>query len=749
MAELTDVTPIGLAVGTAADAQAGRLALDAARTAGHVDIRDHGAVGDGVALTDAVTVAGSPILTSASGLFTPDMVGKAVVVMLGQTTSGNGTLVTTVASFQSPTQITMAAAAGRVSPIVGGPNVNAVVGTDNSAAFAAAFAEAAAVASLTPGSSTYGGWNKRHSVVKPVFVPGGAYLTLTGVPTLKERGHALFGESLQSTLIWHVGEGPFLEMGEFDAAAAGADLYYGTASNLKVSNLSLAAPIYMGNFPTLRNGIGVQDNGSGNLSLDHVTLYGFKYGIFATCGSDFTEIGGLVTIESCNVGAYFGPGSQQVVLKGIAFGNTQESLVLEGTPHGTVVGCTFTRSAIADVTFEGATSGTTRGGLPYNVKGAVYLGPWAFYNTWFESFFSGTFESGPQHVWIKSAKSPAEGNYGWQGLSFRDCLLVSGGTQVAGGTRAFIHDQGVSSSDPLISNLVVLGKRINGIYRYSGPDSTFSPVLDYYAYYPNDIVPFIGPSGAAAPVGTSMPGVITSPSTLALDKTVVSNSNLLTTTVRGAEIVSTTETQTLTNKTLTRPKIQVLHTVQGTNNVPVIQLEGPATPANFFQINNNVAGGAPSLNASGSADANVPIMLRPKGSGDVQIYVNPGSTAAKISATAGLDPVDVSLNLQTRLAGVVQANGTQVEVKGHTHTVAQVTGAESTANKNAANGYCPLDAASKVPVANLPARWVAVPASATAPGAAGDVAYNATHMFVCVAANTWTWVKLTNTWPPA
>jgi hypothetical protein len=101
-----------------------------------------------------------------------------------------------------------------------------------------------------------------------------------------------------------------------------------------------------------------------------------------------------------------------------------------------------------------------------------------------------------------------------------------------------------------------------------------------------------------------------------------------------------------------------------------------------------------------------------------------------------------------RSSTVLSVNGTQVEVKGHTHVAADVVGAQSTAQKGVANGYAPLDAASKVPVANLPARWVSVPASATAPGVAGDVAYNATHMFVCVATNTWTWVKLANTWPP-
>jgi hypothetical protein len=701
MAELVDVTPTGLAVGTAADAQAGRLALDAAQTTGHVDVRDHGAVGDGVALTDAVTVAGSPILTSASGRFTADMVGKTVVVP-GATAAGT-TLVTTVASYQSPTQITMAAAAGRVAAVHGGPNVNAVVGTDNSAAFAAAFAEAAAGPGLVEGSVSYGNFNKLYVPVKPVFVPGGAFLALSGVPTLQERGHALFGESQQSSLIWHVGAGPFLEMGEFNPNP-NDNPYYGVASNLKVSNLTLADPFVM------RAGIGVQDNGSGHLSIEHVYMYGFDYGVFATSGSDFSEFGGSTFIGYCNVGIYLGVESQQNVLKGIQFISNKEALVIEGTPHGTVVGCSFIRNSIADVTFDGVTSGLTRGGLPSDLGSSMYIGPWAFYNTWFESIAPGT-TSGPQHVWIKSAKGAAQNiPKGWRGLSFRDCLLISGGTQTAGGSVAFIHDQGPNASDPLISNLVVLGKRINCIYRYSGPAATFSPVLDYYAWSNNDIVPFIGPSGTAVPVGTTLPGVITSPSKLEL-----SNANLVGTTVRGAEIASTTEVQTVTNKTLTRPRIQQLLSLYATNNIPVLQLEGPATPANYLQINNNVAGAAPVVWAQGS-DTNVGIMLRPKGSAAVLLYTDTGVTTASIRANS-TEP-HVNLNLQSQSSGVVQVNGTQVEVKGHTHTVAQITGARS---------------------------WSAVPANATAPGTAGQEAYDADFHYVCVAANTWKRTPLT-TW---
>lgn len=33
--------------------------------------------------------------------------------------------------------------------------------------------------------------------------------------------------------------------------------------------------------------------------------------------------------------------------------------------------------------------------------------------------------------------------------------------------------------------------------------------------------------------------------------------------------------------------------------------------------------------------------------------------------------------------------------------------------------------------------WVTAPASATAAGTPGQVAYDATHIYVCVATNTW------------
>lgn len=38
--------------------------------------------------------------------------------------------------------------------------------------------------------------------------------------------------------------------------------------------------------------------------------------------------------------------------------------------------------------------------------------------------------------------------------------------------------------------------------------------------------------------------------------------------------------------------------------------------------------------------------------------------------------------------------------------------------------------------------WVAVPATASSSGVAGQVAYDATHFYVCVAADTWVRVAL-------
>jgi hypothetical protein len=207
--------------------------------------------------------------------------------------------------------------------------------------------------------------------------------------------------------------------------------------------------------------------------------------------------------------------------------------------------------------------------------------------------------------------------------------------------------------------------------------------------------------------------------------------------VNSTRTVTVAGTQTLTAKTLTNPRINgELRDVNGASSLIV---QANAGAVNSFLLGNAGLGGAPRIAAVGT-DTNIGFNLSSKGTGGFGLrhsdgsyallaqpiagsvnytVIEPGLTGqpAKISVMSSADP-NVSLNIASRNLGVVQINGTQAEVKGHTHTVAQVAGARS---------------------------WAAVPANATAPGTAGQEAYDADFHYVCVAANVWKRTPLT-TW---
>ena len=93
----------------------------------------YGAVGDVRYDRMASTTAGSAVVTSSNAAFVPGDVGKTVMIAGAGATSGNDNdLVTTVASYQSATQVTLAAAA---SATVSGAAMH--IGTDDTAALQA------------------------------------------------------------------------------------------------------------------------------------------------------------------------------------------------------------------------------------------------------------------------------------------------------------------------------------------------------------------------------------------------------------------------------------------------------------------------------------------------------------------------------------------------------------------------------------------------------------------------------------
>ena len=95
---------------------------------------------------------------------------------------------------------------------------------------------------------------------------------------------------------------------------------------------------------------------------------------------------------------------------------------------------------------------------------------------------------------------------------------------------------------------------------------------------------------------------------------VATNTGVFEATLGSAGDVTLTGTQTLTNKTLTAPKIGT--SILDTNGNELLLLTATGSAVNEFTLANAASGNAPSITASG--ETNVSINLIPKGTGQVQ-----------------------------------------------------------------------------------------------------------------------------------
>jgi hypothetical protein len=142
--------------------------------------------------------------------------------------------------------------------------------------------------------------------------------------------------------------------------------------------------------------------------------------------------------------------------------------------------------------------------------------------------------------------------------------------------------------------------------------------------------------------------------------------------------VTLTGTQTLTNKTLTSPKIGT--SILDTNGNELIKVTATGSATNELTIANAANGSAPTISATGSSDSNVNINLVPKGSGetvfgtgsaaaaittsgthDLVLDTNSGTNSGSITITDGADG---NINIAPNGNGVVQAGGSAVKVAG-------------------------------------------------------------------------------------
>lgn len=146
-----------------------------------------------------------------------------------------------------------------------------------------------------------------------------------------------------------------------------------------------------------------------------------------------------------------------------------------------------------------------------------------------------------------------------------------------------------------------------------------------------------------------------------------------------SSVVTLTGVQTLTNKTLTDPKIA--NTIKDANGNTILNLSGQTSAVNNWIMKNRASGAGPTLEVEGT-DTDIWMNVVPKGNAGVTIYQNTSGQAAKIS-TDGTDS-NININMIPKGTGRLQAGGVNVVTASSTDTLTSKT---LTAPRIANNGY--------------------------------------------------------------
>ena len=120
-------------------------------------------------------------------------------------------------------------------------------------------------------------------------------------------------------------------------------------------------------------------------------------------------------------------------------------------------------------------------------------------------------------------------------------------------------------------------------------------------------------------------------------------------------IVGTSDTQTLTDKTLTSPKIGT--DIQDANGAELIKVTATASAVNEITLANAATGGNPTLTASGD-DTNVGIDVTPKGTGELNVNASflTGIFSDKVSAIGNTGTAQ-TINVGTAQVFTATLNG--------------------------------------------------------------------------------------------
>ena len=135
--------------------------------------------------------------------------------------------------------------------------------------------------------------------------------------------------------------------------------------------------------------------------------------------------------------------------------------------------------------------------------------------------------------------------------------------------------------------------------------------------------------------------------------------------------ITASSTDTLTNKTLTAPKIADAGFIADANGAEQIIFQTTASAVNELEVTNAATGNPPILGASG--ETNVDVHIKPKGSGETRIGT--GAAAATLT-TSGAHDLVLDTNSGTNSGTITITDGTDgnINIAPNGNGVAQVGG---------------------------------------------------------------------------
>ena len=138
-----------------------------------------------------------------------------------------------------------------------------------------------------------------------------------------------------------------------------------------------------------------------------------------------------------------------------------------------------------------------------------------------------------------------------------------------------------------------------------------------------------------------------------------------------AGFITASSTDTLTNKTLTAPKIADAGFIADANGAEQIIFQTTASAVNELEVTNAATGNPPILGASG--ETNVDVHIKPKGSGETRIGT--GAAAATLT-TSGAHDLVLDTNSGTNSGTITITDGTDgnINIAPNGNGVAQVGG---------------------------------------------------------------------------